>query len=103
MIAGEEYKIHSLDSTNWTSIGSPINNTQSVFVKNSTSATGTGKVVEDFITYSEEKSSDTNRIVRFIAERPELSGAKSSGYSSYKARYRCKVNINNKQTLYSAP
>ena len=103
MIAGEEYKIHSLDSTNWTSIGSPINNIQSVFVKNSTSATGTGKVVEDFITYSEEKSSDSNRIVRFIAERPELSGAKSSGYSSYKARYRCKVNINNKQTLYSAP
>lgn len=103
MTIGEEYKIYTLENTNWTSIGSPINNTQTVFVKNSTNSTGTGKVTDNFVTYSEQVSANSNRIVRFISERPLINGVRSNGYSSYKARYRCKVNINNKQTLYSAP
>ena len=103
MIAGEEYKILTVDSTNWTSIGSATSTAQSVFVKTATAATANGKVVEDFITYSEQKSSESNRIVRFISERPTINGVKSNGYSIYKARYRCKVNINNKQILYSSP
>jgi predicted phage tail protein len=104
MIAGEEYKIVTPNSTNWTSIGSPSSDAQIVFVKNSTSASpSNGIVAEDFITYSEQVSVESNRLVRFESQRPTIKGAKSAGYSSYKARYRCKVNINNKQTLYSSP
>ena len=104
-ISGEEYKINTIGSTtNWTSIGSTTANTQAVFVKNATpAADGNGTVVEDFITYSEQKSAESNRLVRFISERPIVNGAKSAGYSIYKSRYRCKVNINNKETIYSAP
>lgn len=103
MIAGEEYKIVTPSTTNWTSIGSPSSDAQIVFVKNSTTATNNGTVAEDFITYSEQVSAESNRLVRFESERPIINGAKSAGYSAYKARYRCKVNINNKQTLYSSP
>jgi hypothetical protein len=105
MISGEEYKILTVGSgpTNWTSIGSATSTAQSVFVKNATTATSNGTVTEDFITYSEQKSAESNRIARFISERPTINGVKSEGYSVYKARYRCKVNINNKQILYSSP
>jgi predicted phage tail protein len=103
MIVGDEYKIYSVGGTNWTSIGSAIGNAQTVFVKNSTNATSNGEVTNDFVTYSEQVSANSNRIVRFISERPNINGVKSAGYSSYKARYRCKVNINNKQTLYTSP
>jgi hypothetical protein len=105
MISGEEYKILTVGSgpTNWTSIGSATSTAQSVFVKNATTATSNGTATEDFITYSEEKSAESNRIARFISERPTINGVKSEGYSVYKARYRCKVNINNKQILYSSP
>jgi predicted phage tail protein len=103
MIAGEEYKIVTPSTTNWTSIGAPSSDSQIVFVKNSTAATNNGTVAEDFITYSEQVSAESNRLVRFESERPTINGAKSAGYSAYKARYRCKVNINNKQTVYSSP
>lgn len=103
MIAGEEYKIVTPSTTNWTSIGSPSSDAQIIFVKNSTTATNNGTVAEDFITYSEQISSQSNRLVRFESNRPTINGVKSSGYSVYKARYRCKVNINNKQTIYSSP
>ena len=103
MIAGEEYKIVTPSTTNWTYIGSPSSDAQIVFVKNSTTATNNGTVAEDFITYSEQVSTESNRLVRFESQRPTINGAKSAGYSAYKARYRCKVNINNKQTLYSSP
>lgn len=103
MIVGEKYKIVTTDTTNWTSIGSSSTDTQTVFFKNSTAATNNGVVTNNFISYSEQKSADSNRLIRFIAERPKINGVKSSGYSSYKARYRCKVTINNKQTIYSSP
>ena len=104
-VAGERYKIKTVGSTNWTSIGSAIAEIGAVFERNSTAISGSSlqQVVEDFITYSEQVSSESNRLVRFESQRPTINGAKSAGYSAYKARYRCKVNINNKQTLYSSP
>ena len=104
-VAGKRYKIKTVGSTNWTSIGSAIAEIGAVFERNSTAISGSSlqQVVEDFITYSEQVSSESNRLVRFESERPTINGAKSSGYSVYKARYRCKVNINNKQTIYSSP
>ena len=111
MITNEEYKIFDAGTTsNWTSIGaSPSENNgtiaagKTVFVKNSTGANGNGSVVEDFITYSEQKSAESNRIARFISERPLVKGQRTNGYSFYKARYRCKVTVNNKNIYYSAP
>lgn len=111
LILNEEYKIFSVGSTtNWTSIGaapSESNGTvaagKTVFVKTSTNANANGSVVEDFITYSEQTSAQSNRIARFISERPVVKGEKTNGYSSYKSRYRCKVTINNRDIYYSAP
>ena len=107
----EEYKIFNAGTTtNWTSIGaapSESNGTvaagKTVFVKTSTNADGNGSVVEDFITYSEQTSAQSNRIARFISERPVVKGEKTTGYSFYKARYRCKVTVNNRDIYYSAP
>ena len=106
MAINEEYKIFSAGTTsNWTSIGaapSESNGTvaagKTLFVKNSTGADGNGSVVEDFITYSEQTSAQSNRIARFISERP----ANTNGYAFYKARYRCKVTANG-SIYYSAP
>jgi predicted phage tail protein len=111
MVIGKRYKIFDIGSTsNWTSIGAAASEStgsvqagRSVFYKTSTAANGSGFVVENFVNYAEEKSAASNRIVRFISERPDIKGVKSSGYSAYKARYRCKVNINNKQIIYSSP
>ena len=102
----EEYKIFNAGTTtNWTSIGaapSESNGTvaagKTVFVKTSTNADGNGSVVEDFITYSEQTSAQSNRIARFISERP----ANTNEYAFYKARYRCKVTVNG-SIYYSAP
>jgi len=104
MVLNEEYKIFADGGTNWTSIGaapSEINGTvaagKTLFVKTSTPANGNGSVVEDFITYSEQTSAQSNRVARFIADRPG-----SNGYSFYKAKYRCKVTVNG-SIYYSAP
>ena len=105
MVLNEEYNIFADGGTNWTSIGaapSESNGTvaagKTLFVKNSTGADGNGSVVEDFITYSEQTSAQSNRIARFISERP----ANTNGYAFYKARYRCKVTANG-SIYYSAP
>lgn len=112
MITSEEYKIFNAGTTsNWTSIGaapSESNGTvaagKTLFVKTSTNpADGDGSVVEDFITYSEQTSAQSNRIARFVSERPISKGEKTTGYSFYKARYRCKVTVNNRDIYYSAP
>jgi hypothetical protein len=105
MALNEEYKIFNAGTTsNWTSIGaapSESNGTvaagKTLFVKTSTNADGNGSVVEDFITYSEQTSAQSNRLARFIADRPG-----SNGYSFYKAKYRCKVTVNG-SIYYSAP
>lgn len=102
MISSEEYKIHTVGDTLWTEIGSASSNVGAVFVKTGTSG-GSGKSVEDFITYSEQVSAESNRSVRFLARRPRINNVVSPGYSQYKARYRCKVKINNRQTLYTSP
>ncbi len=67
-VAGQRYKIRTVGSTNWTSIGSAIAQVGAVFERNSTALSGSSfqQVVQDFITYSEQKSAESNRIVRFI-------------------------------------
>jgi predicted phage tail protein len=104
-VAGERYKIKTVGTTNWTSIGSAIAQVGAVFERNSTAISGSSlqQVVEDFITYSEQKSAESNRIARFISERPLVKGQRTTGYSFYKARYRCKVTVNNRDIYYSAP
>ena len=105
MVLNEEYKIFADGGTNWTSIGaapSESNGTvaagKTLFVKNSTAADNNGSVVEDFITYSEQTSAQSNRIARFISERP----ASTNGYAFYKAQYRCKVTVKGTE-YYSSP
>lgn len=115
MVANEEYKIFDAGTTsNWTSIGAAPSESngavaagKTVFYANSSMTSpgpnGNGSAVEDFITYSEQKSAESNRIARFISERPLVRGQRTTGYSFYKARYRCKVTVNNRDIYYSAP
>lgn len=112
MVNGKKYKIFDVGNVNWTSIGASRaenNGTvaagKTIFVRNSISLGDNvnGSVVENFINYSEQTSAQSNRIVRFISQRPLVNGRETHGYTFYKARYRCRVTINKRQIYYSAP
>lgn len=104
MVSGKQYKILDLGTTtNWTSIGASSPRIGTVFTKtNGTAANGNGFVFEDIYNYAESKSSEGNRVVQFSAERPKINGVIDNGYSSYEAKFNCKVTLDG-ITLTTSP
>jgi len=106
MVAGKKYKIVTLGSVNWSSIGASSPAIGSVFYRNNTAITGSGGYVfEDLFSYSQYSSAEFNRLVRFTAERPssDLSTSAKSGLSIYKAKWQCIAKIGTSKTIYSSP
>lgn len=106
MVAGKKYKIVTLGSVNWSSIGASSPAIGSVFYRNNTGISGSGGYVfEDLFSYSQYSSAEFNRLVRFTAERPssDLSTSAKSGLSIYKAKWQCIAKIGTSNTLYSSP
>lgn len=106
MIAGKKYKIVTLGSVNWSSIGASSPAIGSVFYRNNTAITGSeGHVFEDLFSYSQYSSAEFNRLVRFTAERSSSDSSSSarSGLSIYKAKWQCIAKIGTSNTLFSSP
>ena len=106
MVSGKKYKIITLGSVNWTSIGASSPVVGSVFYRNDTAISGSGGYVfEDVFSYAQISSAEFNRLVRFTVERPssELSTSAKSGLSIYKAKWQCTAKIGASNTLYSSP
>jgi hypothetical protein len=106
MVEGKKYKIVTLGSVNWNSIGASSAVVGSVFYKNSTAISGSGGYVfEDVFSYAQISSAEFNRLVRFTVERPnsESSTSAKSGLSIYKAKWQCTAKIGTSNTLYSSP
>lgn len=106
MVAGKKYKIVTLGSVNWSSIGASSPAVGSVFYRNNTAISGSeGYVFEDLFSYSQYSSAEFNRLVRFTVERPssDLSTSAKSGLSIYKAKWQCIAKIGTSNTLYSSP
>ena len=93
MVAGKPYKINTLGSTNWNQIGASSPVVGTVFIKNSNAATGNGTVFEDFYNYTETKSAEKNRIIRFSAERRKVNGQYDMGLSVAQAKFNCRVTL----------
>ena len=102
MIAGRQYKINTLGTTNWGEIGASSPMVGTVFVKNSTAAVGNGTAFEDFYNYTETKSATKNRTIRFVAERKKVNGRYDMGYSIAEAKFNCKVSLDG-ITLTTSP
>lgn len=106
MVVGKKYKIVTLGSVNWSSIGASSPAVGSVFYKNNTAVSGSGGYVfEDLFSQTQISSAEFNRLVRFTAERPssDLSASAKSGLSVYKAKWQCVAKIGASNTLYSSP
>ena len=106
MVAGKKYKISTIGTVNWSSIGASSPAVGSVFYRNNTAITGSGGYVfEDLFSYSQYSSAEFNRLVRFTAERPssDLSTSAKSGLSIYKAKWQCIAKIGTSKTIYSSP
>jgi predicted phage tail protein len=106
MVSGKKYKISTIGTVNWSSIGASSPAVGSVFYRNNTAITGSGGYVfEDLFSYSQYSSAEFNRLVRFTAERPssDLSASAKSGLSIYKAKWQCIAKIGTSKTIYSSP
>lgn len=104
MVSGKQYKILNLGTTtNWTSFGASSPRIGTVFTKtNNTAANGNGFVFEDIYNYAESRASEGNRVVQFSAERPKINKNIDRGYSSYDAKFNCKVKLDG-ITLTTSP
>ena len=102
LVAGKQYKIRTLGTTNWGEIGASSPRVGTVFVKNSTPAVGNGTAFEDFYNYTETKSANKNRTIRFTAERKKVNGRYDMGYSIAEAKFNCKVTLDG-VTLTTSP
>ena len=100
MKVGRKYKIITSGTTNWTAIGSPSSSVGTVFFKTAGSITGSGGFVfEDLLSYAQQTSATSNRLVRFVSERPQAS---KSGLSVYNSQWQCSAKIGALE-LKSAP
>lgn len=105
MKVGKKYKIITSGTTNWTSLGASSSDVGTVFFKTAGSVTGSGGYVfEDLLSYAQQTSALSNRLVRFVAERPKSPDGKSfkSGLSVYNAQWQCSAKIGALE-LKSAP
>jgi predicted phage tail protein len=106
MINGKKYKIVKLGTVNWGKLGASSPVVGSVFVKTATPGGYTipsdGFVYEDTFSYYEGKSANSNRIVRFIADRPTIIDQVDEGLSFYQAKYKCNVKLD-RVTLNTSP
>ena len=100
MKVGRKYKIITSGTTNWTAIGAPSSSVGTVFFKTAGSPTGSGGFVfEDLLSYAQQTSATSNRLVRFVSQRPASS---KSGLSVYNAQWQCSAKIGALE-LKSAP
>lgn len=100
MKVGRKYKIITSGTTNWTAIGSPSSSVGTVFFKTAGSITGSGGFVfEDLLSYAQQTSATSNRLVRFVSQRPQAS---KSGLSVYNSQWQCSAKIGALE-LKSAP
>ena len=100
MKVGRKYKIITSGTTNWTAIGAPSSSVGTVFFKTAGSPTGSGGFVfEDLLSYAQQTSATSNRLVRFVSQRPVSS---KSGLSVYNAQWQCSAKIGALE-LKSAP
>lgn len=100
MKVGRKYKIITSGTTNWTAIGASSSSVGTVFFKTATSVTGSGGFVfEDLLSYAQQTSATSNRLVRFVSQRPQAS---KSGLSVYNSQWQCSAKIGALE-LKSAP
>ena len=100
MKVGRKYKIITSGTTNSTAIGSPSSSVGTVFFKTAGSITGSGGFVfEDLLSYAQQTSATSNRLVRFVSQRPQAS---KSGLSVYNSQWQCSAKIGALE-LKSAP
>jgi hypothetical protein len=102
MKAGRKYKIITSGTVNWTAIGASSSSVGTVFFKNATPVTpapSDGFVFEDLLSYAQQTSATSNRLVRFVSQRPQAS---KSGLSVYNSQWQCSAKIGALE-LKSAP
>jgi hypothetical protein len=100
MKVGRKYKIITSGTTNWTAIGAPSSSVGTVFFKTAGALTGSdGFVFEDLLSYAQQTSATSNRLVRFVSQRPQAS---KSGLSVYNSQWQCSAKIGALE-LKSAP
>jgi hypothetical protein len=103
MVAGKKYKIITMGTVNWDSIGASSARVGTVFVRNSTAMTGSGGYVfEDVFSYYQSTSAESNRIVAFSAQRPKNLDTSDPGLSLFQSKYQCAVTLNG-ETLTTSP
>ena len=106
MVSGQSYKIIVPSATSWTQLGAASNAAGTVFYYNGANV-GTSDanaiVTKEFVNYAQQTSAESNRIVRFVANRRVVNGSRDNGYATYKSRYICKANVKNRATLVSSP
>jgi predicted phage tail protein len=106
MVSGQSYKIIVPSSTSWTQLGAASSAAGTVFYYNGGDA-GTSdanaRVTKDFVNYAQQNSAESNRLVRFVANRREVNGSVDNGYATYKARYVCKATIGDRTTISASP
>ena len=102
MKVGRKYKIITSGTVNWTAIGASSSSVGTVFFKNATPVTpapSDGFVFEDLLSYAQQTSATSNRLVRFVSQRPQAS---KSGLSVYNSQWQCSAKIGALE-LKSAP
>lgn len=106
MVTGKKYKIVKLGTVNWGKLGASSPVVGSVFIKIATPGGYTipadGFVYEDTFSYYEGKSANSNRIIRFVADRPTDIDKVDEGLSFYQAKYKCNVKLD-RVTLNTSP
>ena len=101
-VTGKKYVISTLGTMNWNSIGASSAQTGTVFIKNSTPASGTGIAYASSYSFAEAKSAESNRLVRFVSQRPiDIENVDIEG-AIYRASYQCVAQVG-RVTLYSSP
>jgi len=97
-VVGKKYRIATVGTINWGSIGASSPRVGTIFVRRAGTVTGSGGFVfEDAFSHYESTAANSNRMVTFSSERPIKDGKIDKGLSYYQAKYKCKVIVDNQE------
>jgi hypothetical protein len=97
-VVGKKYRIATVGTINWGSIGASSPRVGTVFIRRAGTVTGSGGFVfEDTFSHYESTAANSNRMVTFSSERPIKDGKIDAGLSYYQAKYKCKVIVDNQE------